>query len=273
MKFYIGGRSTTGAWTIGEAAERHADPAGHCDRCTADRRPDLPGAAGHQRHHHHDAHPLRQRCPGAHGQRHHLAAHHRRQGGDRGRWCPRRGRFVKSATTGLHFDNFQVKPSTYPRAADSKGSNTGDYMNDPTLGVTGAFSGDTAARFDGVNEYMQAPGRQASPSVPRTARWRCGSRPPAPARRCCSATARLATNQEFGLWLNAGGATMTAWGQRRRQDVHPRVRGQRRQLAPGRQDLQRHPDPAVRRRRPAHRAGCHPVDDDGLLPGSSSGRS
>ena len=64
---------------------------------------------------------------------------------------------TKAATTGIHFDNFQVKPSTYPRAVDSKGSNTGDYINDPVLGVTGAFSDDSAARFTGVNDYMQAP--------------------------------------------------------------------------------------------------------------------
>ena len=59
---------------------------------------------------------------------------------------------AKGDTTGIHLDNFSVTP----RAADSRGTNDGDYFNGPTLAVAGAIGGDpnTAARFDGVNEYV-----------------------------------------------------------------------------------------------------------------------
>ncbi|HLL65166.1 MAG TPA: LamG domain-containing protein, partial [Micromonosporaceae bacterium] len=58
-------------------------------------------------------------------------------------------------TNGMLLDEVEV---SYP-ALDSKGANTGDYHKGPQLGVTGALSGDsnTAAQFDGVNDYMQAP--------------------------------------------------------------------------------------------------------------------
>ena len=54
-------------------------------------------------------------------------------------------------TTGMHLDNFTVTPPL----ADSKGTNNGDYLNGPTLGVAGAIAGDpnTAARFDGVSDF------------------------------------------------------------------------------------------------------------------------
>lgn len=54
-------------------------------------------------------------------------------------------------TTGMHLDNFTVTPPL----ADSKGTNTGDYLNGPTLAVAGAIAGDpnTAARFDGVSDF------------------------------------------------------------------------------------------------------------------------
>jgi hypothetical protein len=54
-------------------------------------------------------------------------------------------------TTGMHLDNFTVTPPL----ADSKGTNNGDYLNGPTLGVAGAIAGDpnTAARFDGVSGF------------------------------------------------------------------------------------------------------------------------
>jgi hypothetical protein len=55
-------------------------------------------------------------------------------------------------TTGLHMDNFVATPL----AADSKGTNPGEYFDGPTLGATGAISGDsnTAAQFDGVRDYV-----------------------------------------------------------------------------------------------------------------------
>ena len=118
----------------------------------------------------------------------------------------------KTASVGLHVDNFQVKPSTYPRAADSKGSNTGDYMNDPTLGASGAFSDNTAARFDGVNEYMQAVATTGIPVGATSRSVEMWFKTSSSSKQVLFSYGSLAANQEFGLWLNSGGATMTAFG-------------------------------------------------------------
>jgi concanavalin A-like lectin/glucanase superfamily protein len=62
-------------------------------------------------------------------------------------------------TTGLHLDNFRLNPP----AADTVGTNRGDYLNTTTLGASGPFSGtaDTAAQFDGVRNAV-AVSRQVS---------------------------------------------------------------------------------------------------------------
>jgi hypothetical protein len=61
----------------------------------------------------------------------------------------------KSNTKGIHFDSFQVTPSSYPRVVDTFGTNTGDFYAGPTLGVAGAMPSDsnTAVLFDGVDDY------------------------------------------------------------------------------------------------------------------------
>jgi hypothetical protein len=53
-------------------------------------------------------------------------------------------------------DYYRFGESSGTTAADGKGSSPGTYTNGPTLGVTGALSGDpdTAATFDGVNDYV-----------------------------------------------------------------------------------------------------------------------
>ncbi len=121
---------------------------------------------------------------------------------------------AKGTTTGLHIDNFQVIPSTYPRAVDSKGSNTGDYMNGPTLGVPGALSGDTntAAQFDGVNDYVQMTGTTGLPvgaTVRSTELW---FKTTSSAQQVLFSYGAFGSTLEYGLWLNVGGAGMTAWG-------------------------------------------------------------
>jgi hypothetical protein len=120
----------------------------------------------------------------------------------------------KSSTTGLHIDNFQVTPSTYPRAADSKGSNTGDYKNGVTLGVAGALAGDTntAAQFDGVNDYVQmvaTTGLPTGAAVRSTELW---FKTTSSAQQVLFAYGASGNTQEYGLWLGAGATTMTAWG-------------------------------------------------------------
>ena len=109
------------------------------------------------------------------------AGHHGRQSaGDRG----------QDNTTGIQFDNFQVTPSTYPRAADSKGTNTGDYENGVTLGAAGALSAGDQHRgdFDGVNDHVQMTNTTGIPvgaTVRSTELWFKTS---SANRRCSSAT-------------------------------------------------------------------------------------
>ena len=126
----------------------------------------------------------------------------------------RNGTAVKDDSAGLHFDNFQVTPTTYPRAADSKGSNTGDYVNGPTLGAAGALAGDanTAAQFDGVNDYVQAVGTTGLPvgaSLRSVEMW---FKTTSAAQQVLFDYGARANDHEFGLWLNRGGTSMTAWG-------------------------------------------------------------
>jgi len=120
------------------------------------------------------------------------------------------------ATTGIHLDNYQVTPLPYPRAADSKGSNTGDYKNGPTMGQPGALASDTntAARFDGVNDHVQVttPNNPALPTgagVRSTELWFKTS---ASTRQVLFRYGSGANTQEYGLWLDSGGTSMTAWG-------------------------------------------------------------
>ena len=117
-------------------------------------------------------------------------------------------------TTGIQFENFQAYPSTYPRAADSKGSNTGDYKNGVTLGASGALAGDTntAAVFDGLNDYVQMTGTAGFPvgaAVRSTELWLKTS---SSARQVLFRYGTGANTQEYGLWLDSGGSSMTAWG-------------------------------------------------------------
>jgi Concanavalin A-like lectin/glucanases superfamily len=117
---------------------------------------------------------------------------------------------ANSDATGIHFDNFQVTP----RAADSKGSNAADYVNGVTLGAAGALAGDanTAATFDGVNDYVQAVGTTGLPvgaSLRSVEMW---FKTTSAVRQVLFDYGARASDDEFGLWLNAGGASMTAWG-------------------------------------------------------------
>lgn len=121
---------------------------------------------------------------------------------------------AKLDTTGVHIDNFQVSQSTYPRVVDSKGSNTGDYANGVALGVAGALRGDanTAAQFDGVNDYVRMAGTTGLPvgaAVRSTEMWFKTS---SSAKQVLFAYGSGASTQEYGLWIDAGGTTMTAWG-------------------------------------------------------------
>ncbi len=61
----------------------------------------------------------------------------------------------KSATTGAHADNFSVTPL----AADSRGTNHGQYDGAPALGAAGVLTGDadTSVAFDASNDSVRIP--------------------------------------------------------------------------------------------------------------------
>ncbi len=124
------------------------------------------------------------------------------------------GPAVKTDSTGLHFDNFQVTPATYPRAANSKSGNVGDYVNGGTRGVAGAIVGDgnTAAQFDGVNDHVQVTGSTGIPVGSAVRSVEMWFKTSSSARQVLFSYGSVGTSQEFGLWLNAGGTSMTAWG-------------------------------------------------------------
>jgi hypothetical protein len=119
---------------------------------------------------------------------------------------------AQSNTTGLHLDNFQV--STTSRALDSKGDNHGAYVNGVTRGVPGALPGDsdTAASFDGVNDYVQVLNPTGIPVGSSARSVEAWFKTSSTARQVIFDYGSLGTQQEFGLWINAGGAAMTAWG-------------------------------------------------------------
>jgi alpha-L-arabinofuranosidase B-like protein/concanavalin A-like lectin/glucanase superfamily protein len=124
------------------------------------------------------------------------------------------GTALKTDVAGLHFEDFQVTPATYPRAANSKSGNTGDYVNGVTMGVAGAIVGDgnTAAQFDGVNDHVQVTGSTGIPAGSAARSAEMWFKTSSAARQVLFSYGSPANTQEFGLWLNAGGASMTAWG-------------------------------------------------------------
>jgi len=104
---------------------------------------------------------------------------------------------------------------TASRVADSKGSNTGDYVGGVTPGIGGELPRDanTAISPNGTNGYVQVP--TASTTIPTGSASRSFElwfRTSSTARQTLFNYGSLANNQQFGLWLDPGGTTMTAWG-------------------------------------------------------------
>lgn len=119
-----------------------------------------------------------------------------------------------SDSTGLHLRHFQITPSSYPRAADSLASNTGDFKGGPTLGAAGALTNDsnTAATFDGSNDYLQAVSTSNIPVGSTSRSVELWFKTTSSAQQTLFAYGSKANAQMFGLWLNPGGAAVTAWG-------------------------------------------------------------
>jgi uncharacterized repeat protein (TIGR01451 family) len=61
-------------------------------------------------------------------------------------------------SAGLHLDNFRITSLT-TTAADSRGANSGSFVNGPLLNEPGALVGDSdrAARLDGTNDHVSVP--------------------------------------------------------------------------------------------------------------------
>ena len=119
---------------------------------------------------------------------------------------------AQSNTTGIHLDNFEVT-STY-RAFDSKSTNHGQYVNGVTRGASGALTGDSdaAAQFDGVNDYVQMTATTGIPVGATSRSVEAWFKTSSAARQVLFDYGSLANTQEFGLWIDVGGTTMTAWG-------------------------------------------------------------
>jgi hypothetical protein len=119
---------------------------------------------------------------------------------------------AQSNTTGIHLDNFAVT-STY-RAMDSQGPNHGEYANGVTRGVSGALAGDpdSAASFDGVDDNVQVLNPTGLPLGSSSRSVEAWFKTTSSAQQVLFDYGSLATAQEFGLWIDAGAMSMTAWG-------------------------------------------------------------
>ena len=118
-------------------------------------------------------------------------------------------------STGLQLDNFQTTPATGIRAADSKGSNTADYVNGTLLGSAGSVPADSnsAGLFDGVNDYVQAVSTTGLPVGAAARSVEVWFKTTSTSRGVLyDYGTRTANGGEFGLWVSGAGTTMTAWG-------------------------------------------------------------
>jgi hypothetical protein len=118
---------------------------------------------------------------------------------------------VQTDTAGLHMDNFAVRPL---RAVDRVGSNPGRYVAGALPGVAGALAGDvdTATRFDGSNDYMQVNPATGIPVGSAARSVELWFKTTSTTRQVLFEYGALAPGGKFGLWLDAGSTSMTAWG-------------------------------------------------------------
>ncbi|HMH58850.1 MAG TPA: LamG domain-containing protein [Galbitalea sp.] len=99
-------------------------------------------------------------------------------------------------------------------AADSVGSNNAAYSNGVVQGATGELPNDsnTAATLDGVNDYIRAATTSGLPTGASARTVELWFKTTATTQQSLFAYGSLANTEEFGLWIDAGGTTLTAWG-------------------------------------------------------------
>ena len=71
---------------------------------------------------------------------------------------------------------------------------------------------DTAASFDGINDYVQMTGTTGFPTGAAVRSTELWFKTTGTTRQALFRYGSGASAQEYGLWLNDGGTTMMAWG-------------------------------------------------------------
>jgi hypothetical protein len=123
---------------------------------------------------------------------------------------------VRYETTGIlsqwRFGDSTILTGT--KALDSVGSNSGVYSAGVTQGTVGELPNDsnTAATFNGSAGDMQVATTTGLPTGAASRSVEMWFKTSATTQQALFSYGSLANNEEFGLWLNSGGASMTAWG-------------------------------------------------------------
>ena len=98
-------------------------------------------------------------------------------------------------------------------AADSVGSNSGSYSGGVSVGSSGAlpYDADTAATFDGASGSVLG-GVTGLPSGSSARSVEMWVKTTSTVQQTLFHYGTRANGAEFGLWINSGGASLTAWG-------------------------------------------------------------
>ena len=99
-------------------------------------------------------------------------------------------------------------------AADSAGSDSGTYTNGVVQGANGELPNDsnTAATFDGTNDYIRTATTTGLPAGASARSVELWFKTSATTQQALFAYGSFVNDEEFGLWINAGGTVFTGWG-------------------------------------------------------------
>ena len=123
---------------------------------------------------------------------------------------------VRFETTGivsqLRFGDSSVGGNV--TAVDSLGNNNAVYTNGVVQGAAGELPNDsnTSATLDGTNDYIEATTTGKLPTGNSSRSVELWFKTSSTAHQSLFTYGSRANNEEFGLWIDAGGATLTAWG-------------------------------------------------------------